>query len=92
MAKKTIKVLPNPWQFIHPELGPQAACPTDASGRDDSPLRWVGAARKFVTVEKRPKLRGLVGGSSSHTLINAALQKTSAATVVRPSRSPPDPR
>jgi hypothetical protein len=42
LPKKTLRVLPNPWGHIHPELGPQSACPIDNGGRGGDRL-WVGA-------------------------------------------------
>ena len=29
MKKTKLRVFPNPWSFIHPELGPQGACPAE---------------------------------------------------------------
>lgn len=42
IPKNTIRVLPNPWIFIHHELGPQGHCHVDTGGRG-SDLRYVGA-------------------------------------------------
>lgn len=58
---KTLRVFPNPWALIHHELGPQGACPTDNGGREDGPLRFVGAVREPFGVEKREgfKVNGL---------------------------------
>jgi len=50
---KTFKVFPNPWALIHHEIGPQGACPTDNGGRDDGPLRFVGATREAYNTEAR---------------------------------------
>ena len=54
---KTLRVLPNPWTFIHHELGPQGACVVDLAGREDAPLRWVGAQRLSVLVEARESMK-----------------------------------
>lgn len=42
LPKKTIRVLPNPWGFIHHELGPQGRCHEDTGGRGSDP-RYIGA-------------------------------------------------
>ena len=42
LPKNTIRVLPNPWGFIHHDLGPQARCHLDTNGRGGDP-RFVGA-------------------------------------------------
>jgi hypothetical protein len=42
LPKKTIRVLPNPWAFIHHELGPQGHCHEDTGGRGTDP-RYIGA-------------------------------------------------
>lgn len=40
--KKMLAVLPNPWAFIDPELGPQGRCHYDTGGRGGH-TRFVGA-------------------------------------------------
>lgn len=42
LPKKTIRVLPNPWGFVHHELGPQGRCHEDTGGRGSDP-RYIGA-------------------------------------------------
>lgn len=54
---KTLRVFPNPWALIHHELGPQGACPNDNGGREDGPLRFVGAVRELHGVEVRDGLK-----------------------------------
>jgi len=54
---KTFKVFPNPWALIHHELGPQAALSTDNGGRDNGPVRFVGAVRSLTdSADKRESL------------------------------------
>lgn len=53
LPKKTIRVLPNPWGFIHHETGPQGHCHEDTGGRGSDP-RYVGCdfdADKTVVVK-----------------------------------------
>jgi hypothetical protein len=52
---RTLRVLPNPWTMIHLEKGPQGVCATDAGGRPDAPLRFVGAERFSRVLEERRK-------------------------------------
>jgi hypothetical protein len=52
LPKKTIRVLPNPWAFIHHELGPQGHCHEDTGGRGTDP-RYIGSE---VCPEKTVKL------------------------------------
>jgi hypothetical protein len=52
LRKKTVRVLPNPWAFIHPEFGPQAACHVDTNGRGGA-VAFVGAERVAKITEKR---------------------------------------
>jgi hypothetical protein len=52
LPKKTIRVLPNPWAFIHHELGPQGHCHEDTGGRGTTP-RYIGSE---VCPEKTVKL------------------------------------
>lgn len=54
---KSLRVFPNPWAFIHHELGPQGACPVDPAGRDVRVVTFVGAARVVVTPGDRQGLR-----------------------------------
>ncbi len=42
LPKKTIRVLPNPWAFVHHEIGPQGRCHEDTGGRGSTP-RYIGA-------------------------------------------------
>lgn len=42
LPKKTIRVFPNPWGFIHHETGPQGHCHEDTGGRGSTP-RYIGA-------------------------------------------------
>jgi hypothetical protein len=59
LPKTTIRVLPNPWGFIHHELGPQGRCHEDAGGRGSTP-RYIGAepcpdkTRKLTDYESQP--------------------------------------
>jgi hypothetical protein len=48
-----LKVFPNPWLSVHPTKGPQAAVMVDPAGRDDGPVRWVGAEMEVVRLEER---------------------------------------
>jgi hypothetical protein len=41
LPKKTIRVFPNPWGFIHHETGPQGHCHEDTGGRGSNP-RYIG--------------------------------------------------
>jgi len=53
LPKKTLRVFPNPWAFIHHELGPQGRCHVDTGGRGSDP-RFVGAEicpKKTVKLE-----------------------------------------
>lgn len=42
LPKKTIRVFPNPWGFIHHETGPQGHCHEDTGGRGSDP-RYIGS-------------------------------------------------
>jgi hypothetical protein len=42
LPKKTIRVFPNPWAFIHHEIGPQGRCHEDTGGRGSTP-RYIGS-------------------------------------------------
>jgi hypothetical protein len=42
LPKKTIRVLPNPWAFVHHEHGPQGVCHRDTGGRGADPS-FIGA-------------------------------------------------
>jgi hypothetical protein len=59
LPKKTIRVLPNPWGFIHHELGPQGSCHEDTGGRGSTP-RYIGAEldtdriKRLAEYEKEP--------------------------------------
>lgn len=59
LPKKTIRVFPNPWGFIHHELGPQGRCHEDTGGRGSDP-RYIGAdydhanTKKLTDFETKP--------------------------------------
>lgn len=58
--QQSLRVLPNPYAFIHPEHGPQGACPVDNGGRWGV-RRWVGAeldSELTVITEDRESLKG----------------------------------
>src|SRR4051812_649865 len=42
LPKKTIRVFPNPWGFIHHDIGPQGRCHEDTGGRGTTP-RYIGS-------------------------------------------------
>lgn len=42
LPKKTIRVFPNPWGFIHHDTGPQGRCHEDTGGRGSTP-RYIGS-------------------------------------------------
>lgn len=54
---KSLRVFPNPWAFIHHELGPQGAFPVDPAGRDVRVVTFVGAERVVVKPADRQDLK-----------------------------------
>jgi hypothetical protein len=42
LPKKTVRVLPNPWAFVHHDHGPQGVCHRDTGGRGSEPA-FIGA-------------------------------------------------
>lgn len=57
---KVLRVFPNPWAFIHHELGPQGAFPSDPAGRSLAIVKHVGAVLERVTPGDRADV--FVGG------------------------------
>jgi hypothetical protein len=42
LPKKTVRVFPNPWAFVHHDHGPQGVCHRDTGGRGSNP-EFIGA-------------------------------------------------